>query len=59
MGTLLKPDPDGLDPVKTTAVSPTPEPEDPKPFEFVERPRIERDVDISRPELGRDPTKER
>jgi hypothetical protein len=54
MGTLLKPDPDPRDPAAKPAVPAKPEPEDPKPFEFIERPRIERDVYISRPELGRD-----
>ena len=32
-------------------------PDDRKPFAFVERPRVEREVYISRPELGRDPAK--
>jgi hypothetical protein len=54
MGTLLKPDPDPLDPAGKAVVPPKPEGEDPKPFEFIERPRKERDVYISRPELGRD-----
>jgi hypothetical protein len=36
----------------TTAAS-----EDKKPFAFIERPHIAREVYISRPELGRDPTK--
>jgi hypothetical protein len=30
-----------------------------KPFEFVERPRVEPDVYISRPELGRNPPQSR
>jgi hypothetical protein len=54
MGTLLKPDPDPGEPADTEAVPPKAEPEEPKPFEFIERPPIERDVYISRPELGRD-----
>ena len=55
MGAPHKPDADRKNepatPTKTT-------PEDGKPpFAFIERPHVEREVYISRPELGRDPAK--
>ena len=37
--------------------SPAETPVDREPFEFVERPHIEREIYISRPRLGRDPAK--
>jgi hypothetical protein len=54
MGTPLKSDPAPRDPADKPVVPKKPEPEEPKPFEFIERPRVARDVYISRPELGRD-----
>ena len=44
----------GLDEPAVWAV-PEGDPEEPKAFEFVERPRVEPEIYISRPELGRDP----
>jgi len=55
MGSLLRPDPDRRDMIGTPDAPATGEPEERTPFEFVERPRGEPEVYISRPHLGRDP----
>src|SRR2546425_6223943 len=55
MGSLLRPDPDRRDMIGTPDARATGEPEERTPFEFVERPRGEPEVYISRPHLGRDP----
>ena len=56
MGTPHHADPDRKK--SNEPASPTPAAaDDRKPFAFVERPRVEREVYISRPELGRDPAK--
>lgn len=57
MGTLLKPDPDPRGNGGKPHVPPEPETDDPKPHEFVERPRKAPNIYISRPEFGRDPDK--
>src|SRR5437899_2378060 len=54
MGSLLRPDPE-RDMIGTPDAPATGEPEERTPFEFVERPRGEPEVYISRPHLGRDP----
>ena len=55
MGTPQHVDPDRT---KTTEpATPASPPEDKKPFAFIERPHVAREVYISRPELGRDPAK--
>ena len=57
MGTPHEPDPDRK--MANEPATPTKEAlEEPKPFAFIERPHVARDVYISRPELGRDPAKQ-
>lgn len=57
MGTPHQRDPDRNK--ATEPANPTKEaPDEPKPFAFIERPHVARDVYISRPELGRDPAKQ-
>ena len=53
MGAPHKPDADR----QNEPATPTNKPEEGKPFAFIERPHVEREVYISRPELGRDPAK--
>src|SRR5256712_11675944 len=55
MGSLLRPDPNRRDMIGTPDAPATGEPKERTPFEFVERPRGEPEVYISRPHLGRDP----
>ena len=55
MGSLLRPDPERRDMIGTPDAPDNGEPEERTPFEFVERPRVEPEVYISRPHLGRDP----
>jgi hypothetical protein len=58
MGTPHQPDPDRTRQKTNEPADPKQKaPEEPKPFAFIERPHVAREVYISRPELGRDPAK--
>lgn len=59
MGTNRKPDPDRPDANVDPTAPAEGDPEERKPFEFIERPRVAPDVYISRPELGRNPPESR
>jgi hypothetical protein len=56
MTTPHHPDPDRKKTTEPARATNPPE-EDRKPFAFIERPHVAREVYISRPELGRDPAK--
>jgi hypothetical protein len=56
MSTPHRADPDS-EKAKEPATPTIAGPEDKMPFAFVERPHVEAEVYISRPELGRDPVK--
>ena len=56
MSTSPRSDPDARS-ENGQATEPAETPVDREPFEFVERPHIEREIYISRPRFGRDPAK--